>query len=152
MNTAGPNAKNRSSNLNSGFLSGAITGKKSNRPKWRPALLCEPEDKKTDEDDENKYGDGEKIPTLDSFYDPIFNLGIGRKGGLIQYLKRIGHETLTNNKELQGGERPAFASSRRVTVRAYFYTSTVMSTEKYLDASDLPLEDCINFIKFKIFI
>ena len=36
--------------------------------------------------------DSEK--NLDTFYDPICNLGIGKKGGLIQYLRNVGEESL----------------------------------------------------------
>lgn len=50
------------------------------------------EEEKNEKGNVNKAESPKAVDSWDSFYDPICNLGIGRKGGLIQYLRMVGQE------------------------------------------------------------
>ena len=76
---------------------------------------------KTDENEENRISSEEKETNLDSFYDPICNLGIGRKGGLIQYLRMVGQEAKLRKGQLNVGQentdRTQASGTLKLTVR-----------------------------------
>lgn len=71
------------------------SNKKRAKSRWMLIGFGQSVEVKVDEEEE-EFGPNnakdEKSDTLDSFYDPICNLGIGRKGGLIHYLRMVGQE------------------------------------------------------------
>ena len=87
-------------------------GKKKAKTRWMLIGFGQSIEVKLDEEEEvpaagNKIEKPEVEISLDSFYDPICNLGIGRKGGLIQYLRMVGRESQLQKGQENIGEGTA---------------------------------------------
>lgn len=92
---------------------------------------------KVDEEEQQGQTNSEKEEkpdqrvSWDSFYDPICNLGIGRKGGLIQYLRMVGQETSLRHSSKSGQTTTAKTGSCIAkSVRELFHYPDVVSTRR----------------------